>query len=247
MPSHLAQNLGTLTSYGKSVADICRRANLNRTQFNRYLAGQSQPSLQTLRRICDFFGVDEHEIFMAPDAFRELVRLRPPLLTARDPATSFAQRLFLNQSKPAAQTGYYQAYLTDPADPSNVYIHLVKLSQSGRGTAVKIIARYPRDQINLPKRLKFEGIATQQAGRLFCVIQESKMRKSTSCIVLSLGDFDNATTLDGLILGTEPETGNEITTYQTIWRYLGKAPDLRAAIKRCGVSPASGKSTDLAN
>ncbi|MBY6142105.1 hypothetical protein KUV26_21945 [Leisingera daeponensis] len=71
---------------------------------------------------------------------------------------------------------------------------------------------------NLCWRFKFEGIAMQQAGRLFCVIQQSKMRKSTSGIVLSRGDFGNATTLDGLILGTEPETGNEITTYQTIWR-----------------------------
>ncbi|WP_323782977.1 helix-turn-helix transcriptional regulator [Leisingera sp.] len=245
MPSNLSQNLSTLTSYGNSVADICRRANLNRTQFNRYLTGQSQPSLQTLRRICDFFGVDEHEIFIAPEAFRELVRLRPPMLAARDPATGFARRLFLNQSEPAAQTGYYQGYLTDPADPSNVYVQLVKVAQSGRGTAVKIIARYPRDQINLPKRLKFEGIATQQAGRLFCVIQESKIRKSTSCIVLSLGDFDNSTTLAGLILGTEPETGNEITTYQTVWRYLGKTPDLRAALKRCGVYLAAEAPADL--
>lgn len=238
MSSNLARNLATLTSYGKSVAEICRRANLNRTQFNRYLAGQSQPSLQTLRRICDFFGVDEHEIFMAPEAFRELVRLRPPTLTERDPATSFAQRLFFNQTKPAAPTGYYQGYLTDPSDPSNVYVQLIKVAQSGRGTAVKIIARYSQDQINLPKRLKFEGIATQQAGRLFCVIQESKMRKSTSCIVLSLGDFEDATTLDGVILGTEPETGNDISIYQTVWRYLGKAPDLRAALDRCGVYPA---------
>lgn len=237
MPTNLARNLGTLTSYGKSTADICRRACLNRTQFNRYLAGQSQPSLQTLRRICDFFGVDEHEIFMAPEAFRELVRLRPPMLAARDPASSFAQRLFLNQSKPAAQTGYYQGYLTDPSDPANVYVHLVKVAQSGRGTAIRIIARYPRDQVNLPRRLRFEGIATQQAGRLFCVIQESKIRKSTSCIVLSLGDFDDATTLEGLILGAEPETGNDITTYRTVWRYLGKTPDLRAALRRCGVYP----------
>lgn len=78
----------------------------------------------------------------------------------------------------------------------------------------------------------------QQAGRLFCVIQQSKMRKSTSGIVLSRGDFGNATTLDGLILGTEPETGNELTTYQTIWRYLSKPAGQGAALNRCGVSPA---------
>lgn len=58
MPSNLARNLGTLTSYGKSVADICRRANLNRTQFNRYLSGESFPRPDVLDRICAFFGVD---------------------------------------------------------------------------------------------------------------------------------------------------------------------------------------------
>jgi transcriptional regulator with XRE-family HTH domain len=76
--NHLAENLKLLCSYGKSTSDICRRVGINRHQFDKYLTGKSQPSLATLRRICDFFGVDEYEILLDAKAFRDLVRLRPP-------------------------------------------------------------------------------------------------------------------------------------------------------------------------
>ncbi|MGC1426952.1 MAG: helix-turn-helix transcriptional regulator, partial [Albidovulum sp.] len=49
-------NIRLLCSYGQSVSDICRRAGFNRQQFNKYINGHAQPSLATLRRICDFFG-----------------------------------------------------------------------------------------------------------------------------------------------------------------------------------------------
>src|SRR6056297_2409962 len=52
------QNLRRLTAGFPSVAGLCRDLGINRTQFNRYLAGESFPRPDVLHRICVFFDVD---------------------------------------------------------------------------------------------------------------------------------------------------------------------------------------------
>mgnify|MGYP001627821129 CR=1 FL=1 len=231
----LSQNLRVLAGYGKSVADICRRAGVNRTQFNRYLTAEAAPSLQTLRRLCDFFGVEESEMLMPAGEFRRLIRLRPPVLdTGGDPAAAFTRQLFHSQTGPAAPEGWYLSYIRPEPDREMAYGSLVQLSWTGRATFVRIHATYPVGLANLPRRLKFEGLATLQGGKLFCFHQEAQMRRSTGCYVLSVGDFEAATTLDGVLTGTEPESGNAIISCPAVWRYLGPAPDIRAALRQCG-------------
>ncbi len=51
-------NLRFLSSRYASIAALCRELGINRTQFNRYLSGESFPRPDVLLRICDFFGTD---------------------------------------------------------------------------------------------------------------------------------------------------------------------------------------------
>jgi len=76
MSSNFATNLGFLCGYHKSISEICRRLDINRTQFNRYLYGGTTPSRNTLRRICDFFGVEEYEIVLPPDQLANIISVR---------------------------------------------------------------------------------------------------------------------------------------------------------------------------
>ena len=61
-PAELRQvfgdNLRRLTQQFKSVSEVCRELGINRTQFNRYLSGESFPRPDVLYRICAFFDVD---------------------------------------------------------------------------------------------------------------------------------------------------------------------------------------------
>ncbi len=58
-----ASNLRDQCSKFESIADVCRRANINRQQFNKYLGGQTIPNQHTLKKIADFFNVKEEELF----------------------------------------------------------------------------------------------------------------------------------------------------------------------------------------
>ncbi len=51
-------NLRHLASNAVSISALCRDLHINRTQFNRYLAGESFPRPDVLHRICSFFDVD---------------------------------------------------------------------------------------------------------------------------------------------------------------------------------------------
>lgn len=51
-------NLKILSAEYPSVAGLCRDLGINRTQFNRYLSGESFPRPDVLYQICEFFGVD---------------------------------------------------------------------------------------------------------------------------------------------------------------------------------------------
>lgn len=51
-------NLRHLADGYKSISALSRELRINRTQFNRYLSGESFPRPDVLARICDFFDVD---------------------------------------------------------------------------------------------------------------------------------------------------------------------------------------------
>lgn len=56
--SMFGANLRQLSADYPSISALARELGINRTQFNRYLSGESFPRPDVLSRICDFFGVD---------------------------------------------------------------------------------------------------------------------------------------------------------------------------------------------
>jgi transcriptional regulator with XRE-family HTH domain len=54
----LGANLRQLSQQAASISALCRELGINRTQYNRYLAGESFPRPDVLHRICTHFGVD---------------------------------------------------------------------------------------------------------------------------------------------------------------------------------------------
>ncbi|TIU71241.1 MAG: helix-turn-helix transcriptional regulator [Mesorhizobium sp.] len=48
----------------------------NRSQLNRYLSGSSTPRPPLMRRICDYFSVENHEIRLPQSDFAAIVKLK---------------------------------------------------------------------------------------------------------------------------------------------------------------------------
>lgn len=56
--SMFGANLRQLANRYPSISELSRQLGINRTQFNRYLSGESFPRPDVLDRICSFFNVD---------------------------------------------------------------------------------------------------------------------------------------------------------------------------------------------
>ena len=81
------RNLRLLCQPYASVSALCRELGINRTQFNRYLSGESFPRPDILQKICLHFGLDA------------LILLQPLSELKNDPSnaqTFYGLREFLN-------------------------------------------------------------------------------------------------------------------------------------------------------
>ena len=242
---HLPENLRLLCSYGRSASDVCRRAGLNRQQLNKYLTGRSRPSLSTLRRLCDFFGVDDHEILLDSTAFKELIRIRPPRLgVERSRLDQAIEGLIrspvIDQALLARHEGYYHAH-TCP-DPGRGYI-LRALSRIYRedGTWLsKTVERHLSSDFMLPPTLKYRGIVLEALHRIVINEREQGVGQSLWTTMLFATDHTPPTFLSGLTLGITPEGSHDISCVRTVWQFLGKSPDLRQALGQCGLLRQNG-------
>ena len=72
-------NLRNLSETYRSVSALARELGINRTQFNRYLSGESFPRPDVLARICDFFDVDARVLLEPVD---QISRSSGPIASA---------------------------------------------------------------------------------------------------------------------------------------------------------------------
>ena len=64
------ENLCSLAKGYPSISELSRRLGINRTQFNRYLSGESFPRPDVLARICSFFEIDARVLLEPVDRIR---------------------------------------------------------------------------------------------------------------------------------------------------------------------------------
>lgn len=231
----IAANLKLLTGYARSISDVCRGASVNRTQYHRYLSGQTVPTMRNLRRLCDYFGVEEHEMLLDRDGFRALIRVRPPRIGQQDdPFRAIQTRISAGDPPDRVAIGYYHLLFCPDPGSAIFYRALMRLSPAPDGVVIKLVERYPRPSISLPRRMTYEGTGFVRHGKLYSLMQEVRHRRSTWFTILSIGDFARPSMLSGVAIGSEPEGNASIQTHPVVWIYLGAQPDLRQELRRCG-------------
>lgn len=249
---YLSQNLKLLCSYCHSISDFCRRAGFNRQQFTKYLTGAGQPSLHSLRRICDFFGVEEHEILMEPASFRELVRLRPPNpireeSPALEPGGILMAQLAGSHDADAGNSlvGHYFLYQRDDRRNPTVNRSLVRITATTHGLAVKALD-FIGGSSALRRCVKYTGSGFVLDRRVHLMVRECLVGKAIWFGSFYLSDFDRSPYLSGLSMGVEPDPRGEIIALRTVMQFIGTETDVRQAARRCGqIAESSPEFADI--
>jgi transcriptional regulator with XRE-family HTH domain len=233
-------NVKLACSYYPSVSDVSRRVGINRQQFMRYLVGESFPSRHNLRKLCDFFGVDEFELLMPRDQFRNLLRLKketdegltklPPLLPM---LLHLAQR---QQSELSKNLGYFHAYYMSASRPGSVLKSLVHIYKWQEYTLYKRLERIKASSSNVPAELyKYSGVVTIVGDRLHMMDQETLTGSELTHSILYPSYRNRITLLMGLTIGVSGNDAHFPSASRISLEYVGRHVNLRAAIADCGL------------
>lgn len=126
-------NLRHLVTRYPSVAALCRDLDINRTQFNRYLAGESFPRPDVLHRICVFFGVDARILLEPVEALQgpTMDLLAHPFIAA-----SFGEAA-THVPESALPSGFYRFSRRSFTDQSRFIQGLVRVFRDNDSTFVR--------------------------------------------------------------------------------------------------------------
>lgn len=240
MHQDLAQNLRLLCSYYKSIAEVCRRLGLNRPQFNRYLSGQHKPSANTLRRLCEFFGVDEAEMLLPHGQFQRVVQVRPRARLQAEPEEDVVQeslRLLDHETRSdvGRYLGYYYEYYQSMSSPGKVLQNLVCLERRGNRVLFQRTERMRATHTEPPCHNRYQGVAYLLTDRLFLVDYETLNRHEITQTILFPSFRNRVTRLTGLKIGVSDNSERMPCCARVLYEYLGPKVFVRKALANCGL------------
>ncbi len=239
MHKDFADNLALLCSYYQSVTEVCRRLKIHRSQFNKYLRGNTFPARHTLRRICDFFGVEAHEILLPAHQFKQLLQVRPTRSSSAA-AAAYSEHIALLQRVSsgaiAGYAGFYFEYYYSMTYPDSILRALVALGWDGEAAYFSRAERLAREHsTERAFTCRYKGMAFHLAERLFLLDYESLTQNEISQTVLFPTYKSRTTYLTGLRLGVAADGLRLPTCVRVVYEVLGTDIDMRAALRLCGL------------
>ena len=248
--SDFCANLRLLCSYRPSIAEVCRRIGINRQQFNKYLAGTVFPSRRNLRRICDFFGVEEAETLLPHSRFSEIISLRPRTETQEPTPETRALTRLLEHSRqvPDRYLGYYFRYYYSFAFPGYITKSLVRVYRVKGQTywkTIEIVGQ--RDRHGPPRQIfKYAGLVTLITNRLYVFEEEQVLQNSVTQTILYPSYTSRVGQLVGIQTATSSLRGRQPAASTVLLEFLGTSLDLRRALRSCGQFPEDAAEIDPA-
>ncbi|MCL6283051.1 helix-turn-helix domain-containing protein [Ruegeria sp. 2012CJ41-6] len=211
-------NLRQLSRTYPSISELSRQLGINRTQFNRYLSGESFPRPDVLDRICSFFGTDAR-ILLHPVA---AISQPAPL-----PGSDFLQDYLT--PKPGAlregalPSGLYQVTCRTGGEPDGYISTLILIFRHADGVFVRGHAARGAHR----PRHEFRGYATCQKGGLMLVTSQRGAQNAAATFLTRLAQIEMPV-WTGHVLH-HPDAAICQRAFPVIYEHLGRD---RARIKR---------------
>ncbi|MEQ8603239.1 MAG: helix-turn-helix transcriptional regulator [Marivibrio sp.] len=237
---HFPRNLALLCSYYSSIAEVCRKLDVNRQQFNKYLNGQSRPSRHNMRRVCDFFGVTESEMLLEPGRFQELVALRRRPMEAAvgaDPLRHL-EILYQRSSPLDRYVGYYFRYFYSFGYAGQIIKSL--------GVIYEKDGRYYWKNFEMMRRRttgarttvsKYMGAVLMISERIYVLEYEALLQKSITQMTLYPSYHTRVDQMLGVQTGGPVRRGRRPGASRVLLEYLGRRVDVRKALAQADIYP----------
>lgn len=222
------ENLKKLTEQHRSVASVCRDIGINRTQFNRYLSGESFPRPDVLEQICAFFGVDAR-ILLEP--IEDIVPTSVEMINHPYLEGFFGQAsTFVPET--TFPSGFYRFMRRSFVSDDLIAIGLIRISRQDEYTFLRGFE--PRNAIRGqglsvdPFNREYRGVVLRQEEGVMAVVSH---RASMACSFNFLAPETSfqSNLWEGYATRTVREKINGRRAERMVYEHLGD--DLRQALK----------------
>ncbi|MFZ9199480.1 MAG: helix-turn-helix domain-containing protein [Paracoccaceae bacterium] len=238
MDDPLSENLKFLCGHYPSIAHVCRKVGINRQQFNKYLSGQMRPSRASMRKICDFFGVNEAELLLDPMDLQKIfeVRKRPVRETALDGPIAHLPNIYRSSLSLDRYIGYYYRYFFAFGYPGMIVKSLLRITGDGRYYYTKNIEvlREPGNQRSITIN-KYLGVAFYLGDRIQLIEYEALQTNSISQSVYHPSYHSRVDKLIGIQIGAPTRKGRRPGASKVLLEFLGREIHTRQALSRIGL------------
>lgn len=213
-------NLRQLAQEYQSVSELSRQLGINRTQFNRYLSGESFPRPDVLERICSFFGVDAR-VLLEPI---ENLGTTSGILTGPMLA-EFAGAGVENLPEEVFPSGFYRFSRRSFLDVSQFVVGIVYVFRQGSGTFVRgFELREAMRQQGLRDDLhtrEFRGYIANQEDGIVAVISRRNAMTNTFNYLNRVPSFANNFWV-GYVTRTVRESPTATRVERMVYEFLGR-------------------------
>jgi transcriptional regulator with XRE-family HTH domain len=244
----LPANLRLAASHVPSVSRLCRDIGLNRQQMNKYLSGQNRPSPYNLRRIAAYLGLGPQDLLLPPERFATLWRDRTELSPNEGAALRLPDTLRYAFLRPEASIerllGVYHVYINSGSWPGSVLRYVITLRRDGPWVVTKSLGRYVEPYTGARYIMKCVGIATLQANALSIVESPTIGATGISTSLLEPSYRVDVGLMAGLCIDTPFRAPRRPVAARVVLKFLGRAPDLRAAVAQSAILPPQSREID---
>ena len=169
---NFAKNLRRHCDRQPSIAAICAATKINRQQFNKYLSGKVLPGSLKLRKICEYLGVSEAELFQSRNS-----KAKSPTQTMteasrpQDKSNLLGLLPFAKENLDFKNTGladgYYYSHFPVPNQTGTLMRSLVWVySKDGKQHFVRVTSEIGRSNQSATR------IRGRHSGIVFCNVRE---------------------------------------------------------------------------
>ncbi|WP_298847683.1 helix-turn-helix transcriptional regulator [uncultured Ruegeria sp.] len=201
-------NLRQLARRYRSISALCRQLGVNRTQFNRYLSGESVPRPDVLDRICRFFDVDARILLKPLDEIES---------TEYHPATSALTQFLGSGSDTMDQSafspGFYVVIESLSAEHRMTLLHAKPLAQC---TLIRgYVSRAAMPEAT-PQAREIQGIAAC-SGKTVYMLTSQRQGQNSRVYLISPDPTGTAVQWRGSVISPT----NAATSEPVVLKYLG--------------------------
>ncbi|GKW14422.1 transcriptional regulator [Pectobacterium carotovorum subsp. carotovorum] len=234
---NIQNNLRLLLSSCNSIADMCRKTEINRQQFNKYLAGHHLPSRNTLNKLSGYFNLGSEDLYLSPEKFKALFQSHD--MDARNAlmgSVNFNQ--FISLAKLTSNNlrdylGMYYRYHYSSIYKGKVLRSVTIIHERDNVVEYTTIERFPL--LGQPGKtgyvFRYNGFCFLMGDRIFMIDSEQKQNNEMTFTILTPQYRRPVRYLHGIITGIASTSFRQPFSSRISLQYAGDGKVTRRLIK----------------